>query len=457
MHDAQLAIAREHGLPSWAALKEYISAGTGRSSPVLAQARWVLSRFGQADTPGWQVPGEDELREHFTDRFLSLIPPGTVVDTLAPVAARLRESLVISLETPLRLRAQVGGMQLEAASETGPPHRLTGLRLYPLGERVTDPRVATPSTRTAGEVPAAVLAVAEESLAGIGLPGLVLAGAPAGARPGDGTGWAAARGWASLEGASPDGLLTPGHRFPAYSVTKLITATVVLRLAAAGRIGLDEPANTYLRAVRLADDTVTVRELLTHTAGVDSPAELFAAQVPELVALTGPVAACAGPRGTFSYSNGGYALLGQLVAEVTGGSYPEAAARLVLGPLRMSGSSFPASWPAAGAVTGYRLAGDGSFEPAPARVCTIPAAWRPLDDRRGPGAVRALLGVPATRRAGHRSPPAAGTPGRQRGADGPGLAAQRARGCVRARGRRPGRRRIPDHPAEHRPAQCRPG
>jgi CubicO group peptidase (beta-lactamase class C family) len=31
-------------------------------------------------------------------------------------------------------------------------------------------------------------------------------------------------------------------------------------------------------------------------------------------------------------------------------------------------------WPADGAVTGYRLAGDGSFEPAPATVCTLPAA-----------------------------------------------------------------------------------
>ncbi len=377
LHDAQLAVAREHGLPSWAALKEYISAGTGHSSPVLAQARWVLSRFGDAGTPGWPVPGADELREHFSDRFLRLVPPDTLVETLTRVASRLREDLVIGLETPLRLRARVGGMQLEAASEAGPPHRLAGLRLYPLGERVTDARVAAPSTRTSGAVPAAAVAVAEESLAEIGLPGLVLAGVLAGTAIGDGTGWAAARGWATLEGVgpegtgpegtSPDGPLTPGHRFPAYSVTKLITATVVLRLAAGGRIGLDEPANAYLRAVRLADGAVTVRDLLTHTAGVDSPAELFAGRVPELVTLTGPVAPCAGPRGTFSYSNGGYALLGQLVAEVTGVCYPEAAAALVLGPLGMSGSSFPASWPAAGAVTGYRLAGDGSFEPAPRR------------------------------------------------------------------------------------------
>jgi CubicO group peptidase (beta-lactamase class C family) len=168
--------------------------------------------------------------------------------------------------------------------------------------------------------------------------------------------------------------LTPDHRFPAYSVTKLITATVVLRLTADGRIGLDDPARAHLRTVRPADQTVTVRDLLTHTAGVQNPGELFADHVPDLVTLVGPVVASAGPRGTFSYSNGGYGLLGQLVADVTGGTYPEAATHMVLGPLGMSGSWFPASWPAMGAVTGYHLAGDGSFETAPARICTVPAA-----------------------------------------------------------------------------------
>jgi CubicO group peptidase (beta-lactamase class C family) len=106
-------------------------------------------------------------------------------------------------------------------------------------------------------------------------------------------------------------------------VTKLITSTAVLRLAAEGRIGLDDPANEHLRTIRLADGTVTVRELLSHTGGVDSPTELFADSVPDLVTLTGPVVGCDGPRGTFAYSNGGYAMLGQLVADVTGSSYQE--------------------------------------------------------------------------------------------------------------------------------------
>ena len=205
LHEAQLAIAREHGLPSWTALKEYISAGPSQASPVLSQARWVISRFGAAGTPGWTVPGDGELGEHFDAQFLRLVPPETLVRTLTGVLPQLRAELVTMLETPLRLRGQIGGLQLEAVAAADPPHRLTGLRLFPLGERVTDPRVAAPSTRTSGAVPAAAAAVAEESFAELGLPGLVLAGAPAGARAGDGSGWVAARGWANLGGANLDG------------------------------------------------------------------------------------------------------------------------------------------------------------------------------------------------------------------------------------------------------------
>ena len=371
LHDAQLAIAREHGQPSWAALKELISAQPNQASHALAQVRWVVSRFQGAGTPGWAAPGDSELREHFDDDFLRLVPRDTLVRTLTSVAEQLGEELIVTRETPQGVSARIADMQLEAAAEPGPPHRLTGLRLYPVGGRVTDRRVAAPSTRMTGEVPEAAAKVAAESFSDLGLAGLTLAGAGEGTSGGHSPVWTAARGWADLDRAE---VLREDHRFPVYSVTKLITSTAVLRLAADGRIGLDDPANEHLRTIRLADDTVTVRELLSHTGGVDSPSELFADSIPDLGTLMGPVVSCGGPRGTFAYSNGGYAMLGQLVADVTGSGYPQAATQLVLEPLGMSSSSFPASWPATGAITGYQLAGDGSFEPAAAQVCTIPAA-----------------------------------------------------------------------------------
>jgi CubicO group peptidase (beta-lactamase class C family) len=361
LHDAQLAIAREHGLPSWTALKESVSA----PGHALTQVRWVLARFAGATDPGWAAPDEDELGAHFDEHFLGLVPPATLTSTLTRIAAQLTAELTVSRETPLSVRGQLDGLGVAAAAEAAPPHRLTTLRMYQLGDRVSDPRTAAPPSRASGDVPAAAATVAAESVAELGLPGLVLAG-PAGQQP-----WSVAQGWADLDRGEA---LHGRHRFPVYSVTKLITATAVLRLAADGRLSLDDPASQHLRTIQLADATVTVRELLSHTAGVASPDELFAATVPALAEVTGPVLACPGPRGTFRYSNGGYAALGQLISDITERPYPEAAAALVLQPLGMTSSSFPERWPSRDAVTGYQLAGDGSFEPVNPQVCVIPAA-----------------------------------------------------------------------------------
>jgi CubicO group peptidase (beta-lactamase class C family) len=147
----------------------------------------------------------------------------------------------------------------------------------------------------------------------------------------------------------------------------------VPRLVADGAVRLDAPANDYLGPIRLAADDVTVRELLAHTAGVDSPDELFAGQVPPLDTLTGPVLGCSGPRGTFEYSNGGYAVLGQLIADVSGEPYEAAATRLVLHPLNMGDCWFPVRWPDnPDAVTGYGLE-HRAFR-ASTDLCTLPAA-----------------------------------------------------------------------------------
>ena len=158
----------------------------------------------------------------------------------------------------------------------------------------------------------------------------------------------------------------------------LVTATAVLRLVADGTIGLDSPANDHLRAVRLADDTITVRELLSHTAGVDNPdpGQMYADTVPELAELMGPVIGCSGPRGVPQPSNGGCAVLGQLAADLTGLPYSAAATALVLDPLHLTDSSFPARPADIGprAVSGYNLTLDGVFQPVPARIPALQAA-----------------------------------------------------------------------------------
>jgi CubicO group peptidase (beta-lactamase class C family) len=368
LHDAQAAIAWEHGLPSWTALKQLICGQTQQESHALAQLRWVIARFRDAGEPAWAAPDDDELRLHFDDQFLTEVPAGELIAAITSVAADLREEPIVISQAPLSARVQLGGLEVFASVDADPPHRLTGLQAPPTGRRITDTRVAAlPPARTLGDVPAEMAGVADGAFAELDLAALVLAGGGP-----DTPVWVAARGWADLDRGE---VLDPGHRFPALGIAALVTATAVLRLIADGRFGLDTPANDYLGVVRLVDDTITVRELLSHTAGVDNPAELFADSVPDLVTLAGPVVACGGTRGVVRPSNGGYAVLGQLIADVTGSPYPDAVTRLVLEPLGMNDSWFPARTADIGpdAVTGYNPTPEGTFVPVPARVCTIPA------------------------------------------------------------------------------------
>jgi len=364
----------------------------------LDQVRWVIDRFAGADQPDWAAPDEDELLEHFTEHFLTVIPAERIVTTLSSQAALFQDELSVTHATRERVQAGLAGLQIQAATEPEPPHRLTGLALFPDGQQITDPRLAAGPSRPLGDVPAAAREIADSTATELALPGLVLAGCGP-----DGAEWVLARGWADLDRERP---LRPDHRFPAFSITKLVTAVTVLRLVADGAVQLDAPANDYLREVRLADPEATVRALLTHTAGADSPgpAELFARQVPALVTVTGPVVGRRGSRGTFAYSNGGYALLGQLISDVTGQPYEETARGLVLSPLGMADSWFPARWPDdPEAVTGYGVA-EQDFR-AVSVICALPAAgglWSTAADlirfaRTWPGLLPADLAAEAVR------------------------------------------------------------
>lgn len=370
LHDAQAAVAREHGLPSWAALKRRIQQDT--DSHALAQLHWVITRFSAADQPGWTAPDGDELRAHFDDRFLRVIAPDELTVQIAKAAADLRGELTVIARAPLEAQVQLAGVRYFAAVDAAPPHRLLGLQGFPVGERIASraapaPAPAQPPARTQGPVPAQLADLADEAAAELGLPGLILAGGAPDRAP-----WVVATGLADLDRGE---FLTPGHRFPAPGVTALVTVAAVLRLVARGHVTLDTPANRQLTGVRLDNDAITVRDLLSNTSGVDSPADLYGDRVRDLISLTGPVVPCPGPRGTFRPSNGSYAVLGQLIADVTRTPFARAVTQLVLDPLGMRESRFPAR-PAgigAGAVTCYTVTPDGTFEPQRNEICTVAA------------------------------------------------------------------------------------
>lgn len=242
LHDAQLAVAREHGMSSWTALKQFVEQPTG---PALTQLRWVLSRYSDAGSDTWVAPGADELREHFDDNFLRVVPPERLASVITPLASHLRDPLEVTENTPTRVLARIAGRRVQAVVHDAAPNRLLGLRMFAPGA-ITDTRVANPTTRTSGNVPDPVPDIAETEFGELRLPGLALAAGEPGTEI-----WSLTRGWANLE---RDEALRPDHRFPARAITRLVTAVAVLRLVGDGRVTLDDPLADLLGDPRSALD-----------------------------------------------------------------------------------------------------------------------------------------------------------------------------------------------------------
>ncbi|CAM5707444.1 serine hydrolase domain-containing protein [Streptomyces griseomycini] len=151
----------------------------------------------------------------------------------------------------------------------------------------------------------------------------------------------------------------PNARFRAGSTTKVVTAAVVLRLAAQGEVDLDAPVERYLPGLLGPEFTVpvTVRNLLNHTSGIqpgdgwgDSFAEQYAHRHDTLSPQRVVASAVAkGPAFTAGerqqYLNVNYTVLGMLIEKVTGRPYAAEATRLVLRPAGMRHTYFPGTDP----------------------------------------------------------------------------------------------------------------
>jgi CubicO group peptidase (beta-lactamase class C family) len=193
----------------------------------------------------------------------------------------------------------------------------------------------------------AVEDAARETLAGSTTPGLAVALVHRGQVV-----WAAGYGLADPAAGQP---VTASTRFQAASLSKPVTAWGVLRLVESGRIRLDEPIVGHLRRwplppSRFGADGVTVRRLLSHTAGLsvhgyvgqsaDRPPPSIAASLSGETGDSFPVELLEAPGRRWLYSGGGYSVAQLLVEELTGRPFADYMQTEVLEPLGMTASSF---------------------------------------------------------------------------------------------------------------------
>ena len=167
--------------------------------------------------------------------------------------------------------------------------------------------------------------------------------------------------------------------FQVMSISKWVTAWVVLTLVESGDLQLDTPVADYLTVWQPPESDydlkgVTVRRLLSHSAGVnkgDFEGFLPGQEMQSLTEfMTDPADGGAHgnvridqfePGTSMRYSNNGYALLQHLVEQVTGEPFEDYAKRAVLAPLQMTSSTFDSGTAQAQNLTEfYDASGEGS-------------------------------------------------------------------------------------------------
>lgn len=208
--------------------------------------------------------------------------------------------------------------------------------------------------------------------------------------------WARGFGVTSV-GGSP---VTPDTLFQAASISKPVSAIAVLRLVQEGKLDLDADVNQYLKTWKVPAGSfterkkVTLRELLTHTAGLTvhgfagyaagtplpTPVQILNGEKP---ANSAPIRVDVEPGTIWRYSGGGYVVAQVLLEDVTGQSFARLMHDTVLAPMGMSRSTYEQPLPKdrlAEVALPYR--GDGQAVPggphvypemAPAGLWTTPS------------------------------------------------------------------------------------
>ena len=145
------------------------------------------------------------------------------------------------------------------------------------------------------------------------------------------------------------------------SITKQFTAAAILRLAEMGKLNVHDSMAAYLPGVPADKRQITLHELLTHTAGLQSDyggdyekigRDAFVARV-----MAAPLETMPGRR--FSYANAGYGLLAAIVERVSGTSYERFLRDNLFLPAGMleTGYRIP-QWPASRIAIGYDRNGE---------------------------------------------------------------------------------------------------
>ncbi|GAC19695.1 serine hydrolase [Paraglaciecola arctica] len=141
--------------------------------------------------------------------------------------------------------------------------------------------------------------------------------------------------------------------FSTASISKPVTATVVMMLAEQGKLNLDVPVSTYLKRWTMPesdftkDNPITLRQLLSHTAGMsqggfadfhlgdDIPTLVESLNGQKLPRYKTPISVEFEPETKWNYSGGGYVIVQVAIEDLTGKPLAQLAEEMLFTPLNM--------------------------------------------------------------------------------------------------------------------------
>jgi CubicO group peptidase (beta-lactamase class C family) len=144
---------------------------------------------------------------------------------------------------------------------------------------------------------------------------------------------------------------TPDTQYAIASITKTFTAAAVMQLRDEGKLDLEDPLSHHLPEASHA--TPTLRRLLAHASGLqrEPPGEVWETlEFPseeELLGRLGEAEQVLAPGAAWHYSNLAYALLGHVVARVSGTSFRDYIEQRLLRPLGLERTTWGPRAPAA--------------------------------------------------------------------------------------------------------------
>jgi CubicO group peptidase (beta-lactamase class C family) len=230
--------------------------------------------------------------------------------------------------------------------------------------------------------------------------------------------WTSSLGFAERATSRP---VAPETLFRIASISKSFTATAILQLRDEGRLRLDDPLVAHLPEARAITnpfgpiEDVTIRRLLTHTAGMpigDTPDpnlwEIRYRREDEMLADLAHLTLPARPDTAWRYANLGYQLLGAVVGRVSGEPYEDYVRRAVVGAAGLASTTFdPTDEFLERAATGYgpsRYDDDVAVSPPfdPATIAADAGLWSTVEDLARWVAVHSRIGEDDKRGEGDR-------------------------------------------------------